>query len=95
MKYSVIRFAKHLNWDYANGMSDGEGEKCIDDALVDHPKEKFADHESDAWLTFYEQNLLDSQLYELSQSAWRHQIQTIIPWELQLSRAEDDDEEEE
>ena len=95
MKQSIVRFGKHLNWPYAHNMTEGEGLKCIDDNLLDFPKEKFADHTTDAWLSFYEQNLFDSQLYELSQSAWRHQIQTIIPWELQLSRNQDDDEGEE
>jgi len=39
------------------------------------------------------QNHYDTELYELSQSTWRHQTQTIMPWQLQLSRDEDDDEE--
>ena len=93
-RQTVIRTAIHLDWPYANGMSNGEGEKCVDDILVDKPEEKFADHTSEAWLAFHEVNLYDCQLYELSQSSWRHQIQTIIPMEVQLSRAEDDDEDE-
>mmetsp|Transcript_16639 Transcript_16639/g.24909 ORF Transcript_16639/g.24909 Transcript_16639/m.24909 type:complete len:332 (+) Transcript_16639:116-1111(+) len=95
MKTSIVRIAIHMNWKYANDMTDGLGEKCIDDALLDMPGEKWADHESDAWKSFYQQNRYDNELYELSQSTWRHQIQTIVPWEIQLSRAEDDDDEEE
>jgi len=94
MKTSIVRIAKHMNWKYADGMNDGEGEKCIDDAMLEMPAEKWGDHESDAWKSFYKQNHYDTELYELSQSTWRHQTQTIIPWELQLSRDEDDDEEE-
>ena len=44
MKPSIVRIAIHLNWHYANDMSEGEGEKCIDDALLDNPAEKWADH---------------------------------------------------
>ena len=95
MKTSIVRIAEHMNWPYANGMTDGEGEKCLDDALLDNPTQTWADHDSEVWKSFYKENLYDSQLYELSQSTWRHQIQTIIPWELQLTRNEDDDEEEE
>jgi len=95
MKQTIVRIAKHLNWEYANDMSEGVGQKCLDDALLDHPEENFADHTTEAWRSFHEENLYDCQLYELSQSSWRHQIQTIIPWEVQLSRNEDDDEEEE
>lgn len=97
MKQSIIRFQEHWGWKYYNGMSKEEGEKCVDNAILEGnvPDETWMDHESEEFITFYESNKMDCQLYELAQSAWRHQIQTIVPWNLQLSRAEDDDEENE
>ncbi len=96
MKISMIRFQEHFGWKYVNGMSKEEGEQCVDAAIKGNlPEETWIDHESDEFKSFYKSNLMDCQLYELAQSAWRHQIQTIIPWELQLSRDEDDDEDEE
>ncbi len=95
MKTSMIRFGAHFGWKFLNGMSDEQGEQCVDEAMQGNlPEETWIDHESEEFKEFYKTNLMDCQLYELAQSAWRHQIQTIIPWELQLSRDEDDDEEE-
>mmetsp|Transcript_15809 Transcript_15809/g.23768 ORF Transcript_15809/g.23768 Transcript_15809/m.23768 type:complete len:345 (-) Transcript_15809:162-1196(-) len=96
MKVSIIRFQEHWGWNYTNGMSKEEGELCVDDAMMGNvPAETWMDHESEEFKTFYKTNSLDCQLYEQSRSAWRHHIQTIIPWEIQLSRDEDDDEDEE
>jgi len=94
MKLSIIRFQKHWGWKYTNEMTIEEGEQCIDDAMnsVGIPQETWIDHDSEEFKSFYELNYFDCQLYELSQSAWRHQLQTIVPWELQLSRDKDDDE---
>eukprot|EP00552_Chaetoceros_brevis_P000561 CAMPEP_0197744454 /NCGR_PEP_ID=MMETSP1435-20131217/38805_1 /TAXON_ID=426625 /ORGANISM="Chaetoceros brevis, Strain CCMP164" /LENGTH=55 /DNA_ID=CAMNT_0043335831 /DNA_START=1 /DNA_END=165 /DNA_ORIENTATION=- len=53
-------------------------------------------HQGGAWMKFYKDNLYDCQLYEITRSVWRAQIQTIVPWAIQLSRDEydeDDDEE--
>lgn len=91
MKPSVIRIAEHLDWKFAHDMTDEEGEQCIDNALIDFPKQKWIDHDHPAWQPFYEQNKFDSQLYEIGRSVWRSQIQTIIPYELQLSRYYDDE----
>lgn len=96
MRTSIIRIGEHFGWHYMNDMTKEQGEQCIDDAIQQGnlPEEKWIDHEGGEFKTFYKDNSMDCQLYELARSAWRHQIQTIIPWELQLSRDEDDDEEE-
>ena len=93
MKTSIIRIAEHMNWKFANGMSDEAGQQCIDNALEGFASEKWADHDSPAWQSFYKFNRFDAELYELSQSTWRHQIQTIIPWKLQVSRNQTDGDE--
>ena len=95
MKKSMVRWQEHFGWSYKDGMSNEQGEKCIDDAMAGNVQvETWLDHEGVEFKTFYESNAMDCQLYELAQSAWRHQIQTIVPWDIQLSRDEDDDEEE-
>ncbi len=94
MKSSLIRIGEHMNWPFANGMTIQEGNKCMDDALIGFPTQKWRDHATRDWQNFYKDTKYDCQLYELSRSVWRSQIQTIIPYELQLSRDEDDDEEE-
>jgi len=86
MRSSVIRMKRYFGWEYARGMSDFGGEKCIDDALVDNPTETFIDHESEEWDRHYEMNRFDCELYEISQSAWRAQNQTMVPYTTQLSR---------
>lgn len=96
MKTSIIRFQEHFGWSYKDGMSAEQGEKCIDDAMAGNvPVETWLDHEGIEFKTFYESNKMDCQLYELAQSAWRHQIQTIVPWNTQLLRDEDEDDDEE
>lgn len=90
MEASIKRQADYFGWKLKDG-----GQSCIDDALRDNPKETWVDHESDAWTKFYKLNKYDCQLYEIAQSTWRAQIQTIIPLETQLSRAAPDKDEEE
>jgi hypothetical protein len=95
MRASIIRFQEHFGWKYVDNISKEEGEKCIDDAMMGNvPDETWIDHEGEEFKTFYKTNLYDCQLYELARSARRHQVQTIVPWEIQLSREEDDDEDE-
>ncbi len=96
MKASIIRIQEHWGWKYKDGMRKEEGEQCIDDAIKNGnmPEESWPDHDTEEFQNFYQTNKIDCQLYELAQSTWRHHIQTIVPWELQLSRAEDDDEDE-
>ena len=71
----------------------GEGGKCVDDAMLEMPAESGEIMRAMLGKVSTKQNHYDTELYELSQSTWRHQTQTITPWQLQLSRDEDDDEE--
>jgi len=87
MRGSIIRMKDYFGWNYTNGMNNYEGDKCIDDALVNNPKETYiVDHESKEWHDFYKMNRYDCELYELAQSTWRAHIQTMIPYQLQLKR---------
>jgi len=86
MRGSVIRMKDYFGWEYARGMGDFAGEKCIDDALAENPIETYIDHESEEWDRHYEMNRFDCEVYEISQSAWRAQIQTMVPYTTQLSR---------
>ena len=96
MKGSIIRISEHFGWKFVSSMSNEKGEACIDEILHDNPlTQTFLDKESEEWMTFYDNNNFDCEVYELARSTWRAQIQTIVPWEIQLSRDEDDDEEEE
>jgi hypothetical protein len=96
MHESIIRIGNHFGWTYANSMSDDDGETCIDEILYATPlSQTYLDKESEEWMAFYEENHYDCEVYELSRSTWRAQIQTIVPWEIQLSRDEDDEEDEE
>lgn len=92
---SVIRIAEHMNWQFANDMTDEQGLQCIDEALVDFPRQRWMNHQEAAWMKFYKDNLYDCQLYEITRSVWRAQIQTIVPWAIQLSRHEDDEDDDE
>lgn len=95
MVASIKRMGSYYGWKLKTGVD----ESCIDNFVVaDNPSETYVDHDSEEWHEFYLKNKFDCQLYELAQSTWRAQIQTIIPYETQLSRAapsEDEEEEEE
>jgi len=95
MELSVYRMADYYGWE----LQPGQDETCVSDVIQRYnPPEKWIDHESEEWYDFYRKNKYDCQLYELAQSTWRAQIQTIIPLATQLTRAapdEDEDEEEE
>ena len=95
MEESIMRMAAYYGWKYSNDMDEWEGKQCINDALVGFPEELWANHETDEWKQFYANNRFDCELYEIGQSAWRAQLQTAIPYELQLQRDESEDEEEE
>ena len=105
MSESIFRFGKYHGWVPIDGRGTRESsidddviaKSCIDDVVKDVPGELYADHDSLEWKTFYDANKLDCELYEIARSAWRAQIQTIIPLTLQKRRAGeiDDDEEEE
>jgi hypothetical protein len=55
---------------------------CVEEAAMDAPGERYADHDSPEWRAFYEANKLDCELYEIARSTWRAQIQTggLPPW---------------
>lgn len=98
MTESLVRIGKYFGWDLLD-----DEVSCIEE-LVDgnNVEEKYMDHETDEWNEFYEKNQLDCQLYEQAQSTWRAQIQTIVPYEIQVERVnpkkkkgEGDEEEEE
>lgn len=103
---SIFRVGKYHGWVPMGGSGtkesliddDSIAKVCIDDVVKDVPGERYADHDSPEWHTFYDANKLDCELYEIARSTWRAQIQTIIPLVLQKRRAgesEDDTEEEE
>mmetsp|Transcript_30544 Transcript_30544/g.46864 ORF Transcript_30544/g.46864 Transcript_30544/m.46864 type:complete len:339 (-) Transcript_30544:146-1162(-) len=95
MAKSMFRMGKYFGWKFKQG-SDEEGMTCIEEAVnADNIKEKWIhDHTSEEWHQFYKMNKYDCQLYEIAQSAWRAQIQTVIPFETQMSRVDPPDEEE-
>lgn len=86
MEESVIRMGKYYGWKYANGMDEQQGKQCVSEGLLGFPVEMWADHQSEEWKQFYDNNRYDCELYEIGQSTWRAQIQTAIPYELQLHR---------
>jgi hypothetical protein len=78
---SIKRIASYFGWELQ------ATETCVDDIVsTENPEEKYADHESSEWQSFYNTNSYDCQLYALAQSSWRAQIQTIVPLELQVER---------
>eukprot|EP00559_Dactyliosolen_fragilissimus_P001746 CAMPEP_0184861758 /NCGR_PEP_ID=MMETSP0580-20130426/6363_1 /TAXON_ID=1118495 /ORGANISM="Dactyliosolen fragilissimus" /LENGTH=351 /DNA_ID=CAMNT_0027359355 /DNA_START=53 /DNA_END=1108 /DNA_ORIENTATION=- len=93
MKESILRIGAYFGWELKD-----DDEDCIEDILLElnHPQaETWVDHESPEWANLYNQSRYDCELYEIARSTWRAQIQTIIPYNIQLSRNEDEDEEEE
>lgn len=94
MEESIMRMAAYYGWEYSNDMDEWEGKQCINDALIGFPEELWANHDTDEWKQFYANNRYDCELYEIGQSAWRAQLQTAIPYEVQLQRDESEDEEE-
>lgn len=89
---SWIRIQEYMGFKYAPG----KDETCVRDVVeIFNPKETVVDHNTDEWEEYYKDHMLDCQLYEQSQMAWRGQIQTAIPLGIQLQRAEPADEDEE
>ena len=88
---SIIRWGQYWGWQFVPGKS----ESCVVE-IVDkyNPEETYIDHESEEWKEFYAKNPLDCQLFEQSDASWRGQIQTAIPYETQLKRAEPSEDEE-
>lgn len=78
---SIKRIASYFGWELQGT------ETCVGDIVsTETPQEKYVDHESSEWQSFYTTNSFDCQLYELAQSSWRAQIQTIVPLEVQVER---------
>jgi len=78
---SIKRMAAYFGWELQ------ASETCVDDIVgVESPEERYADHESSEWKSFYNKNIFDCQIYELVQSTWRAQIQTIVPLQIQMDR---------
>lgn len=102
MAESILRFGQYFGWVPTGGEGTKLSEEtdnaiaksCIDDILQSYPGERYADHNSPEWQAFYKANKMDCQLYELSRSTWRAQIQTIIPLTLQKQRAGEGDDDE-
>jgi len=97
MKESIIRMGNYWGWEGSQGelgVEEGEEkgagvEQCVDNILDEEGwehDETFLDHNSEEWLEFYEKNKYDCQLYEQARSTRRAQVQTIIPYNLQLDR---------
>lgn len=98
---SFERAMEFLGWSSNEDGSSSSSESSCVKGLVDaeNPRERYLDHNTPEWKKFYEENKMDCQLYEFAQTAWRAQIQTIIPLTLQKKRAggtqqEPEDEEE-
>jgi hypothetical protein len=85
MTPSIIRMGDYMGWEFRDGMDRQDGEECINDIVMNHnPEETYISHESEEWDRFYANNRYDCELYEIAQSTWRAQIQTAIPYSLQL-----------
>jgi hypothetical protein len=81
LEESIKRIADYFGWELQ------ATDTCVDDIVSsENPKENYVDHESSSWQSFYSDNQYDCQLYELVQSTWRAQIQTIVPLTKQVNR---------
>jgi len=95
MRGSILRIKAYFGWEYADGMTDFAGERCVDDALAEEPvEETWIDHGGVEWDEHYAMNRYDCEVYEIAQSAWRAQIQTMVPYDIQLGRKKMLDEQE-
>mmetsp|Transcript_20946 Transcript_20946/g.31035 ORF Transcript_20946/g.31035 Transcript_20946/m.31035 type:complete len:317 (+) Transcript_20946:112-1062(+) len=87
---TIKKYADYMGWELEGS------EDCVEDAVeAEEVEPKSLDHHSEEWAEFYKDNKYDCQLYEMSQQAWRAQVQTIIPLHLQQKRAKGNEEEEE
>jgi len=105
MEASIIRISDYFGWiergkdveiffDSKRNNQDPKELGCVQEILEDTPPQTWLDHASDEWKEFYMLNKYDCQLYEIAESTWRGQMQTSIPYSLQMKRANNDEEEE-